>query len=43
VVMKSLQGQSDVLAAEFSKLPPTVGRALQNLSTQWTLYVGASD
>lgn len=43
VVMKSLKGQADVVAAEFGKLPPTVGRALQNLSTQWTLYVGESD
>lgn len=42
-VMKSLEGQADVIAGEFSKLPPTVGRALQNLSTQWTLYVGAAD
>ena len=43
VVMKSLKGQADTVAAEFGKLPPTVGRALQNLSTQWTLYVGESD
>lgn len=43
VVMKSLQGQADVVASEFGKLPPTVGRALQKLSTQWTLYVGESD
>lgn len=42
-VMKSLEGQADVVAGEFSKLPPTVGRALQNLSSQWTLYVGAAD
>lgn len=43
VVMKALRGQADVVASEFSKLPPTVGRALQNLTTQWTLYVGQSD
>ncbi|OGA56737.1 MAG: hypothetical protein A2710_03830 [Burkholderiales bacterium RIFCSPHIGHO2_01_FULL_64_960] len=43
VVMKALRGQADVVANEFSKLPPTVGRALQNLTTQWTLYVGQSD
>lgn len=42
-VMKALEGQADVLATEFGKLPSTVGRALQNLSTQWTLYVGAAD
>lgn len=43
VVMKSLRGQADVVAGEFAKLPPTVGRALQNLSSQWTLYVGQAD
>lgn len=43
VVMKALRGQADVVANEFSKLPPTVGRALQNLTTQWTLYVGQAD
>lgn len=42
-VIKALQGQSDVVAAEFTKLPPTVGRALQDLSTQWTLYVAETD
>ena len=43
VVIKSLQGQADAVASEFSKLPPTVGRAIQNLSTSWTLYVGEVD
>ena len=43
VVMKALEGQSDAVAREFGKLPPTVGRALQNLSSQWTIYVGESD
>lgn len=43
VVIKSLQGQSDAVASEFTKLPPTVGRAIQNLSTSWTLYVGEVD
>lgn len=42
-VIKALQGQSDTVAAEFKKLPPTVGRALQDLSTQWALYVGEAD
>ncbi|MBE0588063.1 MAG: tape measure protein, partial [Hydrogenophaga sp.] len=42
-VMRALEGQSAAVAAEFDKLPATVGRALQNLTTQWTLYVGASD
>ncbi|WP_306553392.1 tape measure protein [Acidovorax sp.] len=42
-VIKALQGQSDVVATEFTKLPLTVGRALQDLSTQWTLYVAGTD
>lgn len=42
-VIGALKGQSEVIAAEFGKLPPTVGRALQNLSTQWTLYVAETD
>lgn len=42
-VIGALKGQSDTIAAEFSKLPPTVGRALQNLSTQWQLYVADTD
>lgn len=42
-VMKALQGQADVVAGEFAKLPNTVGVALQNLSTQWLMYVGAAD
>lgn len=42
-VIKSLQGQAQAVEAEFSKLPPTVGRALQNLETQWTRYVGEVD
>ncbi|WOI47693.1 tape measure protein [Acidovorax sp. BLS4] len=42
-VIKALQGQSQTVATEFSKLPPTVGRALQDLSTQWTLYIGETD
>ena len=42
-VTAALRGQADAIASEFDKLPPTVGRALQNLSTQWTLYVGAAD
>ena len=42
-VMGALQGQADVVAAEFAKLPNTVGVALQNLSTQWLMYVGAAD
>ncbi len=42
-VMRALEGQADAVAGEFGKLPATVGRALQNLSTQWTIYVGNVD
>lgn len=43
VVIKALQGQSQVVASEFSQLPPTVGRALTNLGTSWTAYIGQMD
>ena len=42
-VMRALRDQAAVVEQEFRALPSTVGRALQNLSTQWTLYVGSSD
>jgi len=43
VVIAALQGQAQVVQGEFSKLAPTVGRAIQNLSTEWTRYVGEVD
>lgn len=43
VVVQALRGQGKTLNDEFSKLPQTVGRALQNLSTEWTRYVGEVD
>ena len=43
VVLTALQGQAQAVADEFSKLPPTIGRALENLSTNWTNYVGNVD
>ncbi|MFM2053082.1 MAG: hypothetical protein RL456_1119, partial [Pseudomonadota bacterium] len=43
VVIAALQGQADVVAREFEKLPPTVGRAITNLSTSWTQYIGEVD
>lgn len=43
VVIKALQGQAAAVEGEFSKLPATVGRAVQNLSTEWTRYVGEVD
>lgn len=41
-VIAALQGQADAINGEFASLPQTVGRALQNLSTGWTVYVGES-
>lgn len=43
VVINALQGQAQVVQGEFSKLAPTVGRAITNLSTEWTRYVGEVD
>lgn len=43
VVIGALKSQADTLKAEFSTLPPTLGRAVQNLSTAWTVYVGETD
>jgi len=42
-VMRALKGQADTLKREFATLPPTVGRALENLSTAWTIYIGDTD
>lgn len=42
-VIQALQGQSQALQREFDQLPPTVGRAIQNLSTAWSVYVGSVD
>jgi tape measure domain-containing protein len=43
VVLQALRSQSQAVAEEFAKLPPTVGRAIQNLSSAWTIYVGEAD
>ena len=42
VVIAALQGQAAALKSEFDSLPPTIGRAITNLSTAWTVYVGES-
>ncbi|MBB5204401.1 tape measure domain-containing protein [Inhella inkyongensis] len=39
-VIAALRGQSEAVAAEFAKLPPTVSGALQNVSTAWSAFVG---
>lgn len=43
VVIGALKSQADTLKSEFETLPPTVGRAVQNLGTAWTVYVGEAD
>ena len=43
VVIRSLRSQSDTIKSEFASLPPTVGRAIENLNTSWTLFVGNLD
>ncbi len=40
VVRDALRGQAEAVRSEFEQLPPTVGRALENLNTAWTVYVG---
>jgi len=42
-VIAALQGQAAVVQSEFEKLPATIGRALTNLSSAWTQYVGEVD
>lgn len=39
-VIRALQSQSKVLQQEFGALPATVGRAIENLSTRWKLFIG---
>ena len=39
-VVAALKGQSDAINKEFATIPLTTGRALENLNTQWTLFVG---
>jgi len=42
-VISALEKQSDAIATEFSQLPLTVGRAMTNLSTEFTRFVGETD
>ena len=42
-IVAALQRQSDAVEAEFSKLPVTVDRAMQNLRTSFTQYVAQQD
>lgn len=43
VVIKALKSQAKVLKDEFGTLPATIGRAVQNLSTAWSLFVDETD
>lgn len=43
VVISSLQGQAQAVQTEFDKLSDKPSRAIQNLSTAWTVYVGNVD
>lgn len=42
-VIAALQGQARVIEEEFGKLPATIGRALSDLSTSWTVFIGGAD
>jgi hypothetical protein len=42
-VIGALQKQSDAIAGEFTKLPQTVGRSMQNLQTEFTKFIGEAD
>jgi tape measure domain-containing protein len=42
-VIRALRSQRQAIESEFGKLPQTVGRALQNLSTEWSLFVDRLD
>lgn len=43
VVIQALQGQAQAVRTEFEQLPLTIGRAVQNLSSAWTVYVAEVD
>ncbi|MFN3415886.1 MAG: tape measure protein [Caldimonas sp.] len=43
VVIRALQGQAQAVRGEFEQLPLTIGRAVQNLSSAWTVYVSEVD
>lgn len=43
VVIDALRGQSQALQSEFSKMPPTVERALGRLAASWQIYIGGAD
>lgn len=40
VILGAINSQTAAIEEEFKKLPITVGRAIENLSTQWTIFIG---
>lgn len=42
-VIGALQGQAKTIQAEFAQLPPTIGRALESLKTNFAAYIGEVD
>ena len=42
-VIAALQSQSEAINREFGSLPVTIGRAVQNLQTEWLKFVGTLD
>ncbi|MCL6236976.1 tape measure protein [Acinetobacter sp. ANC 5033] len=43
VVTKALLSQSEKISAEYAKFPATIGAAIENLKTAWTIYIGEAD
>lgn len=43
VVIQALQSQAAAVDAEFAALPRTIGRALTDLGTAWTMFIGELD
>lgn len=43
VVINALKSQAKTLQQEFGTLPATIGRAVENLSTAWSLFIDETD
>lgn len=43
VVLQALQSQRAIVEREFGSLPATVGRAITNLQTEWTKFIGTTN
>lgn len=43
VVIQALKSQAQAVKEEFGALPATIGRAVENLSTAWSLFVDETD